>query len=213
MTSWGEHVSKWRECTKCPLCTQRFRICIARGVIPCDVLFIGEAPGASEDARGIVFDGPAGSLLDQIVSKAIDCDVVACAYTNLVCCFPRDAKMRGDNEPERAEILACRPRLIEFINIAQPKLIVCVGGLATSYVDHGDSVPCVDIVHPAYILAHMPAAQKGWAVQKAVRQVRTAVASALDSDKPFTEWGTRYAKVQTARELKSDYDSIDDVPF
>lgn len=215
---WTDHVNKWKDCRACPLCDQRDRIVLGRGQVPCDVLFIGEAPGEVEDTTGLPFKGPAGRLLDQIIERALPKEVTH-ALTNLVCCFPREAKLRGENEPDRSEMLACRPRLVEFVNLARPKLIVCVGHLATEYVDHADTVPCCDIVHPAYILAHMPAVQKDFAINKSIVQVRSAVERVLQTEHgPFTKWGTD-AYLSQGRGLKQRLDAWTkdhadlDVPF
>ena len=217
MVTWIEHVAKWRDCQLCPLCRQRDRICLARGSIPADVVFCGEAPGASEDARGVPFDGPAGNLLDQIVERAVPKEVSR-LFCNLVACYPREAKERGDNEPERDEILACRPRLYELINLAQPRLIVCVGGLATEYVDHSAGVSCVDIVHPAFILARMPLVQKSQAINKCIVVIRCAVDGMLQSERrPFTKWGQDNADLTQGRGLRQRYDTFinreEDIPF
>lgn len=175
--TWTEHVAKWRDCQRCPLAKQRTNIVLARGTIPCDVLFIGEAPGVSEDALGLPFVGPAGHLLDRIIDRALPTGT-PCAWTNLVACFPAEAKVRGDNEPEIPEIKACRPRLQDFIEIAVPRLVVLVGSLADNWVQHdsygtvrGASV--ISIVHPAAIL-RMPLAQKQMAVQRCLVQLRNA---------------------------------------
>ena len=133
------------------------------------------------------------------------------ALTNLVCCFPRNAKAEGSEEPEYNEILSCRPRLIEFVNIAQPRLIVCVGALAAEYVDHSDTVRCIDIIHPAAILRKdMPQAQKNMAAQRAIVILRNAVEDMLQvGSVNFTKWGQNYASVksQTPREqLRAEYD-------
>ena len=221
MTPWQSFVTKWKDCQACPLCRQRFRICLARGAVPCSVLLVGEAPGASEDTIGVPFCGPAGHLLDQIVERAIPAGVPI-AYCNLVCCYPAEAKAEGHNEPARDEILACRPRLIEFVNISRPRLIVCVGSLAADYVDHGDTVPCADITHPAAIL-RMPLAQKQMATQRCIVTLRNAVEDMMSkANSGFAEWGTKYIsrKAQTGRErLRADYSrwvsSADDptIPF
>ncbi len=195
MSAWTEHVARWQHCTDCPLCEQRDLICLARGSIPCDVLMIGEAPGSSEDTLGRPFVGPAGHLLDDIIERATPSTPVRYAMTNLVACFPAEAKSRGDNEPTHGEILACSDRLVEFVNIAQPRLIVCVGSLAAQYVDHNDSVKCCDIVHPAAIL-RMPLAQKQMAVQRCVVQLRNAVDDMLQSSRCFTQWGNDNAGIQ-----------------
>ena len=209
MTTWTDHVNKWKDCQRCPLGKQRDRICLARGTVPCDVLFVGEAPGLSEDTIGQPFVGPAGHCLNQIIERALPTGTTH-ALTNLVACFPREAKAEGVNEPERGEILECFPRLIEFVNIARPRLIVCVGSLATQYVSHRDTVLCVDIVHPAAIL-RMPLAQRQMAVQKCIVQIRNAVEDVVQSGiTEFKEWGTEYASSKTTRDrIRVTYDTAD----
>ena len=171
---WSQHVETWKDCQRCSLGGQRTRICLARGTLPCDVLFIGEAPGLSEDAIGQPFVGPAGRLLDQIIARAVPAKTTY-ALTNLVACFPREAKLQGYNEPDRDEILECQPRLTELINLAKPSLIVCVGGLADQYTPRNPPIHYVRIDHPAYILAHMPLVQQGMAVQKCIVIIRSAL--------------------------------------
>ena len=201
LITWASHVAKWKDCRACPLCTQRDRIVLARGTVPCDLLFVGEAPGASEDARGLPFDGPAGRVLDcgdnenpGIIQRSVPPGVTY-AMTNLVCCFPRDAKMFTDNhEPSYEEIIACRKRLVEFVCIARPKLIVRVGRLATTYANYVGA-RFIDIVHPAAI-ARMPLAQKQMAVQKAVVVLRNAIEDMVSLNYPnFTITGDEYAGI------------------
>lgn len=185
MSAWTDHVAKWQDCTKCPLGHQRSNIVFARagvvggitkgGALPVDVAFVGEAPGASEDALGLPFVGPAGDLQQQITERALP---VGTTYTfcNLVCCYPREAKDRGDNEPEPEEIMACRPRLYEFLGIARPKLVVLVGVLASDYIGHDANgnvlgAKAVDVIHPAAIL-RMPLAQKHMAIQQSIVTIR-----------------------------------------
>lgn len=240
MSAWTEHVARWGSCTDCPLCQQRDRICLARGNIPADIVFIGEAPGASEDAIGRPFVGPAGKLLDNIIDRAVP-PGVRCALTNLVCCFPQEAKSRGNNEPETQEILACEPRLVEFVNIARPKLIVCVGSLAAQWIDHSDTVPVVDIVHPAAIL-RMPLAQRQMATQKSVVVLRNAIDDIIGvsedrgrievappsasaqvvslsprSSDTFTKWGNNNARITSPARLRRSVATYTDddprIPF
>lgn len=187
MTTWAEHVETWKDCTKCPLHEQRANICLGRGQVPADVVFVGEAPGAIEDGTGRVFSGPAGGLMDQIIERALPAGVTY-ALNNLVCCFPRDAKNRGDNEPELSEIRACRPRLVEFLQIAKPKLIVCVGTLANDYVQHDADgkvmgAEVVSIIHPAATFPpRMPKVQQGMALNRAVVIIRQAVQAMLERE-------------------------------
>lgn len=205
--NWLEHVNNWKDCTACPLAQQRSNICFARSEwigedrpnlhLPCDVAFIGEAPGASEDAIGLPFIGPAGRLMDQIIERALPRGVTHTLF-NLVLCFPREAKERGDNEPTREEILACRPRLVEFVNLCQPKLIVTVGDLADRYVPKHSTMRYADIVHPAHILARLPQAQKGMATNKCIVVIRSAVEDVLGAPPvKFTKWEEEDASVTT----------------
>lgn len=187
--TWPQHVEKWKDCQRCPLGRQRGNICLARGTLPCDVLFVGEAPGLSEDVLGQPFVGPAGHRLNQIIEQALVLSPgTTYALTNLVACFPREAKASGHNEPDRGEILECRPRLYEFINLATPRLVVTIGTLAEQYLPHITEVARVNIVHPAAIL-RMPLAQQHFAAQKCVVQVRTAWEDVVESgSKQWEEW-------------------------
>jgi DNA polymerase len=173
------HVLNWENCLRCELGEQRDRICLARGTVPCDVLFIGEAPGVSENVIGSPFVGPAGKLLDDIIARSVP-ENLRNAFTNLVACFPREAKEAKTNEPEPEHIKACAPRLAEFINLSAPRLVVCVGTLSQKWVGVlrdglglGD-VRLTGIVHPAAIL-RANIAQRGLAVQKCIVTIANAV--------------------------------------
>lgn len=132
-SNWQLHVEKWRDCSECTLCTQRNRIVLGRGQVPADVVFVGEAPGDSEDVIGQPFVGPAGKLLDEVIRLAVAGRerTLRLAFTNLVCCFPKEAKQTDNHQPAYEEIKACAPRLGEFIEVvARPEMVVCVGDLA-----------------------------------------------------------------------------------
>lgn len=156
----------------------------ARGQVPCDILFVGEAPGDSEDALGKPFVGSAGKLLDSIIRRAFAMKTkLRLAFTNLVACYPRAAKELGHNEPPNEAVLACSPRLVEFVKIANPRLIVCVGALARDRLDSKirkpvtwvqGPVPSIDIKHPAAILRSNEAMQ-GLEVQRCVVQLINAI--------------------------------------
>lgn len=182
ITPWQKHVRTWETCTRCPLGFQRSRICLGRGALPCKVLFIGEAPGVSENTLGYPFAGPAGHLLDEWIEVACQTfgeDRPRIAFTNLVACFPREAKASGDNEPTPDEIKTCEPRLKEFCRIASPRLTVCVGSLAHKWVQRmranlglGDC-KLVHITHPAAVL-RATLAQKDMMSQQARIVLQTA---------------------------------------
>jgi len=163
MTPFQQHVKRWENCQKCHYCKHRTRVVIGRGKLPAEILFVGEAPGKSENSLGIPFSGPSGQLLDHIIERAGISDK-RLYFTNLVCCIPIEELEPGifakATEPDDEAIKACRPRLEELIKIANPKLIVCVGSVAADYLDRTVRNPVKipegceinKIVHPSFIL-------------------------------------------------------------
>jgi uracil-DNA glycosylase family 4 len=176
------HVERWRHCTLCPLGVQRTNIVLARGQVPCDVLFVGEAPGVSEDVLGQPFVGEAGHELDGWITQADqarydDHEIwnastpPRIAFTNLVACFPREAKARGDNEPTIKEISACTHRLVEFVQLCKPRGVVLVGKLADKCFPNECRRTVdvlVSIMHPAFVLREKNLNQKANLVRSAV---------------------------------------------
>ena len=196
MTPLQQHIQNWAPCQRCELASQRWgksKIVLGKGDIPADVLFTGESPGESEDLDGIPFTGPAGALLDRITAQAfVGNEHLTRAYTNLVACFPREAKETGDHRPPDLCIKACAPRLKEFVRIVQPKLIILVGQLSKKWIpgqatfsnrsdgelewlDLGRSLEFCEIIHPSYILARMEPAQKPLAVRRCVVDIAEAI--------------------------------------
>lgn len=136
MTPLQMHVEKWKDCTRCKLHETRKKIVLLRGDIPCDLLFIGEAPGKNENLLGYPFAGPAGNLLFRMIADAKEQSgvTVRMAFTNLVACIPVDETGKKVHEPEKECVDACRDRLVEFVRIAKPKAIVLVGKEAAKYI-------------------------------------------------------------------------------
>lgn len=132
----AQHYQKW--CNGCgsPTCPPvATNVCIVRGTVPCDILFVAEAPGISENSHGQPLKGPAGKSFDEdIVSRSIS-PKLRIAYNNLVACLPVDEEGRKAGQPDYDTIIQCQPRLIEFVNLCNPKLIVCVGSMARDALD------------------------------------------------------------------------------
>lgn len=117
-------------------CVKRRSLVLARGKVPCDVLFVGEAPGEIEDRRGRPFVGPAGQLLDELVARSVK-PGLRLAFTNLVCCVPRDGESGKAAEPAFDQIQACKERLEEFVALCRPRVVVCVGQHARKAFEAG----------------------------------------------------------------------------
>ncbi len=177
MTPYQRHKKQWSNCKGCLLYKHRKRVVLARGKIPAEILFIGEAPGASEDVLGRPFVGPAGKLLDRIIDRAID-GQHDYALTNLVACIPKEDGKKAGEPPEEA-IEACASRLLEFSKICDPLVTICVGRLAAKWVpgiltEENITEVFVEIIHPAAIL-RMDVSQQGLAVQRAIVTIEDAV--------------------------------------
>lgn len=172
------HRAKWRECEACCLQRWRTQVVLARGQLPCGVLFAGEAPGASEDDLGTPFVGPAGHLLDNIVETAIGSLSLRWAFTNLVACIPKYDKNEKVGAPKGREIKSCSVRLAEFLEIAQPKLVVAVGSLANTWLPKVLPPWCnigLHIEHPASILRIEDARKKKLAKKRCIVDITRAI--------------------------------------
>jgi uracil-DNA glycosylase family 4 len=115
-------------CVACPELADG-RTQVVPGSFPpgADVLLIGEAPGAQEDAAGVPFVGKAGQLLDQLLAQAgLPRESVAVA--NVLKCRPP-----GNRRPRRAEVEQCRPWLVRQIELVDPVLLVTLGGTAAEW--------------------------------------------------------------------------------
>jgi uracil-DNA glycosylase family 4 len=182
------HVAQWADCTRCGLCDYRQRVVLFRGELPCEVLFVGEAPGESEDVIGQPFKGPAGHLFNSIVEQGLTMSGIkprGIGFTNIVACIPRDDNQEKLSVPPMDAIEACAPRLLQLVEIAKPSLIVWVGEVAekhgpNSIADYEYQLETAKVIHPAAIL-RMNISQKGLAIQRAV----VAVSEALESLTPF----------------------------
>lgn len=181
VSKYQAHKMRWAEGCGAGECDLAGKRCFARGDVPCDVAFLGESPGPSENALGKPFVGPAGHLLDYIVEQAVP-EGVRCGFANLVACMPRDDDGRKALNPSDEQVLACQPRLVELVKILDPRLIVCVGKLAEDWTDpkyrHGAkfhrAIPRISITHPAAIL-RATVAVKDLLVQRAINNIAAAV--------------------------------------
>lgn len=156
-----QHRTEWKSCQRCPLSKTRSRVCTGRGRLPCDCLFIGEAPGQVEDACGEPFLGSAGRLLDRWIAE-IDVKFTW-AITNMLGCLPLDTETIKIRRPTGAELALCLPRLNEFIRLASPTVLVLLGKVAGRNFRFPDGFeesrsaedvycPTLDLVHPAHTL-------------------------------------------------------------
>ena len=124
MADWMELERLCSSCENCDLCRTRTNVVFGVGNKDAKVMFIGEGPGEQEDLKGQPFVGPAGKLLDDMMS-IIDLDRTNSYIANIVKCRPP-----MNRDPMETEQEACVPYLYEQIRLVNPKIIVCLGRIA-----------------------------------------------------------------------------------
>ena len=125
MMEWKELEAAARSCSRCGLCETRHHVVFGIGNPNADVMFVGEGPGEQEDVTGIPFVGPAGKLLDDMLS-IIDLDRNSnCYIANIVKCRPP-----RNRDPLETEQDACIGFLWNQVALVKPKIIVCLGRIA-----------------------------------------------------------------------------------
>lgn len=155
---WKTHRDKWAGCIRCSLSYTRTHVCLCRGQLPADILFVGEAPGRSEDVIGFPFVGEAGQLFDEILEGALRDPVPVnrpfrFAISNVVGCLPLNT-YEGLRPPTSTEAKSCRPRLRQLIRMAKPKGLVYLGQTAEKYLPTNllPTIPTLTLLHPAAII-------------------------------------------------------------
>ena len=125
MMDWEALEQAALNCNRCGLCETRHHVVFGVGNRQADVMFVGEGPGEQEDLSGIPFVGPAGKLLDDMLS-IIDLDRnTNCYIANIVKCRPP-----RNRDPLETEQDACIGFLRNQTALVKPKIIVCLGRIA-----------------------------------------------------------------------------------
>jgi DNA polymerase len=164
------------DCRRCGLAPTRTNLVFGVGNPHAELVFVGEAPGAEEDAQGVPFVGAAGQLLTKIIeAMGLRRDDVYIA--NILKCRPP-----GNRNPLPNEIASCEPFLIAQLEIIGPKVICALGTFAAqtllktkdpisrlrgrwhTYHD----VPLMPTFHPAYLLRNPAEKKTVWADVQAV---------------------------------------------
>jgi DNA polymerase len=158
------------ECTRCKLHKTRNKIVFGDGNPNAKLIFVGEGPGADEDAQGLPFVGRAGKLLTQMI-EAMGLERKDVYICNVVKCRPPE-----NRKPENDEVATCSPYLLRQLDAIEPQVIVCLGATAAQALlqtDRGISqfrgqwlefcgVKLLATYHPAYLLRNPPAKADVW---------------------------------------------------
>jgi len=165
------------DCRRCKLCSGRTNIVFGSGTYQAKLVFVGEGPGADEDAQGLPFVGAAGQLLTKII-EAIQLTRDQVYICNIVKCRPP-----SNRAPEEDEITACSPFLFRQIESIRPRVICCLGAVAAQTVlgtktavgklrgrfhDYR-GIQVMPTWHPAYLLRNPNAKRDVWDDVKKIR--------------------------------------------
>ena len=158
------------DCQRCSLSQGRTNIVFGEGNPDANLVFVGEAPGADEDAQGRPFVGRAGQLLTRIIAamELSRKDVYIC---NILKCRPP-----GNRNPKPDEIHACEPFLIKQIRAIQPEVICALGTFAAQTLLKKEApitalrgrfhsyqgIKVMPTYHPAYLLRNAGAKKLVW---------------------------------------------------
>lgn len=177
------------ECARCKLHKHRHTIVFGDGNPKAQLVFVGEGPGADEDAQGLPFVGRAGKLLTQMI-EAMGLqrkDVYIC---NVVKCRPPE-----NRTPEEDEVSTCAPFLLRQLDVIGPKVIVCLGAVAAKtllktnrgishfrgqWLDYRSS-KLMATYHPAYLLRNPNAKPEVW---KDLQKVMAVLGLQVKKGKP-----------------------------
>ncbi len=158
------------ECTRCKLYKHRHTIVFGDGSPKAELVFVGEGPGADEDAQGLPFVGRAGKLLTQMI-EAMGLERQDVYICNVVKCRPPE-----NRTPEDDEVSTCSPFLLRQLEVISPKVIVCLGAVAAKtllrtnrgisqfrgqWLDYRGS-KLMATYHPAYLLRNPNAKGEVW---------------------------------------------------
>jgi uracil-DNA glycosylase family 4 len=165
------------ECTRCKLSQHRTHIVFGEGNPKAELVFVGEAPGAEEDASGRPFVGRAGQLLDKIIS-AIGMRREECYIANVVKCRPPQ-----NRTPEPDEVATCEQFLFRQLAFIRPRVIVALGAPALQCLlrtkepitkargqwREWNGIKVMPTFHPAYLLRAPARKREVWEDMKKVR--------------------------------------------
>ena len=164
-------------CRRCPLCETRTQTVFSDGPPGARLLFVGEAPGADEDAQGLPFVGRAGQLLNKMIA-AIDLKREEVYICNVLKCRPP-----GNRTPQPSEVAQCLPYLEQQIALVRPALICAMGLPAVGALlrlkgpmgaIHGKTfeyrgIPVIPTYHPAALLRTPSFKRQAWEDLQIVR--------------------------------------------
>lgn len=164
------------ECTRCKLHAGRNTIVFGSGNPNAEVVFVGEGPGADEDAQGLPFVGRAGQLLTEMINKSAERMNVPMRREHVYICNVVKCRPPNNRTPEKDEIDACSPFLLRQLDAIRPRAIVVLGATAVrTLLNTGEPMArlrgrwfdfrgarLLVTYHPAYLLRDPSKKREAW---------------------------------------------------
>jgi uracil-DNA glycosylase family 4 len=153
------------DCRRCKLHKQRTKVVFGSGNPEARLVFVGEGPGAEEDAQGVPFVGRAGQLLTQMINNTARKEGIAIERKDVYICNVVKCRPPGNRTPEPDEMAICGEFLFRQLEAIRPKAICVLGGTAAKALLNRDGVtrlrgnwftwrdiPVMVTYHPSYLL-------------------------------------------------------------
>ena len=164
------------DCQRCKLAPSRTNLVYGVGNPDADLVFVGEAPGADEDAQGEPFVGKAGQLLTKMI------EAMGYSRSDVYICNVLKCRPPGNRNPEPDEVASCEPFLKRQLAAIRPRMIVALGKFAAQCLLRDDTpitrmrggfrsyegIPLMPTLHPAYLLRDPSKKKLAWEDLKAV---------------------------------------------
>jgi len=158
-------------CVSCRLCKTRKQTVFADGSPDAKIMFVGEAPGADEDAQGVPFVGRAGQLLTRMIEDGMGLPRKSVYIANVLKCRPPD-----NRNPEPDEIASCRGYLEAQIELVGPEVLVALGKFAAQFLLETEEgimrlrgrwgayrgIPVMPTFHPSFLLRQPAQKKEAW---------------------------------------------------
>ncbi len=158
-------------CVTCRLCKTRRQTVFSDGSPAARIMFIGEAPGADEDAQGVPFVGRAGQLLTKMIEDGMGLPRSSVYIANVLKCRPPE-----NRNPEPDEIAACRGYLERQIDLVKPEVLVALGKFAAQFLLETEEgimrlrgkwgsyrgIPVMPTFHPSFLLRQPAQKKEAW---------------------------------------------------
>jgi len=181
IAAWHHTVSSCAKCDISSFCKHKVTHSVYipnQSIRRIDILFIGEAPGASEYNEQEPFIGPSGQVLRDIIKEAVPTDLSYCLTNSILCTPFTDASLYNIRQPSLSEVQECRGHIARLCKLIRPRYIILLGRVAQkTYKQMGIPTKALELPHPSHI---MQSKKYHYEFDKAVLQIQEYLGCTTD---------------------------------